>query len=103
MRGVIARFGCLNGTSTDVIRVLSKYSGYSKPKSRYTFLDGDDLEDYLTDTNAIIKEYKNNFESISMTYMADEKYESNNIFYAVIKVQFHHFVNEEYFKVIAID
>lgn len=73
------------------------------PKSRYTFLDGDDLEDYLTDTNAIIKEYKNNFESISMTYMADEKYESNNIFYAVIKVKFRHFVNEEYFKVIAID
>ena len=35
--------------------------------------------------------------------MSDEKYESNNIFYAVIKVQFHHFVNEEYFKVIAID
>ena len=73
------------------------------PKSRYTFLDGDDLEDYLTDTNAIIKEYKNNFESISMTYMADEKYESNNIFYAVIKVKFRHFINEEYFKVIAID
>jgi Zn-finger nucleic acid-binding protein len=73
------------------------------PKSRYTFLDGDDLEDYLTDTNAIIKEYKNNFESISMTYMADEKYESNNIFYAVIKVKFRHFVNEEFFKVIAID
>lgn len=73
------------------------------PKSRYTFIDGDDLEDYLTDTNAIIKEYKNNFESISMIYMADEKYESNNIFYAAIKVKFRHFVNEEFFKVIAID
>ena len=73
------------------------------PKSRYTFLDGDDLEDYLTDTNNIVKEYRNNFESISMTYMADEKYEANNIFYAVIKVQFRHFINEEFFKVIAID
>ena len=38
-----------------------------------------------------------------MTYMADEKYEANNIFYAVIKVQFRHFINEEFFKVIAID
>lgn len=73
------------------------------PKTRYTFLDGDDLEEYLSDATSIIKEYKNNFKSISMTYMADEKYESNNIFYAVIKVQFHNFVNEEIFKVIAID
>ena len=73
------------------------------PKTRYTFLDGDDLENYLSDCNSIIKEYKTNFKSISMTYMADEKYESNNIFYAVIKVQFRNFVNEEYFKVICID
>lgn len=73
------------------------------PRTRYTFLDGDDLEEYLSDTNSIIKEYKNNFKSIEMTYMADEKYESNNIFYAAIKVQFHNFVNEEYFKVICID
>ena len=61
------------------------------------------IADYLTDTNNIVKEYRNNFESISMTYMADEKYEANNIFYAVIKVQFRHFINEEFFKVIAID
>ena len=73
------------------------------PSTRYSFLDGDDLEQYLTDANSIIKEYRTNFKSISMTYMADENYESNNIFYAVIKVQFHKFVNEEYFKVIAID
>lgn len=73
------------------------------PKTRYTFLDGDDLEEYLSDANSIIKEYKNNFKSISLTYMADEKYESNNIFYATITVVFHNFVNEEYFKVICID
>lgn len=73
------------------------------PKTRGTFLDGDSLEEYLTDANNIIKEYKTNFKSISMTYMADEKFESNNIFYAVIKVQFHNFVNEEYFKVTAIN
>lgn len=73
------------------------------PRTRYTFLDGDDLEEYLTDANSVIKEYSTNFKSISITYMADEKYESNNIFYATIVVQFHNFVNEEYFKVIAID
>ena len=73
------------------------------PRTRYTFLDGDDLDEYLTDANSVIKEYSTNFKSIAMTYMADEKYESNNIFYATIVVQFHNFVNEEYFKVIAID
>ena len=73
------------------------------PRTRYTFLDGTDLEDYISDVNTIINSYKSNFKSISMTYMADEKYESNNIFYAVLKVQFKEFVQEEFFKIIAID
>ena len=30
-------------------------------------LDGDDLEQYLTDANSIIKEFRTNFKSISMT------------------------------------
>lgn len=72
------------------------------PKTRYTFLDGDDLETYIDDCRAVINEYKTNFKSIDVTYMADERYESNNIFYAVIEVQFKNFVQEEYFKIIAI-
>ena len=73
------------------------------PSSRYTFMEGEDLEDYITDATSIINEYKTYFDSIQMIYMADEKYESNNIFYAVIKVKFKNFVQEEYFKVIAIN
>lgn len=72
------------------------------PRIRYTFLDGDDLETYIDDVKAVIKEYNTNFKSIDVEYMADEKYESNNIFYAVLKVQFKNFVQEEYFKIIAI-
>lgn len=72
------------------------------PRIRYTFLDGDDLETYIDDVKAVIKEYNSNFKSIDVEYMADEKYESNNIFYAVLKVQFKNFVQEEYFKIIAI-
>jgi hypothetical protein len=34
--------------------------------------------------------------------MEDEKYEANNIFYAAIKVTFKNFIQEEYFKVIAL-
>lgn len=72
------------------------------PRTRYTFLDGDDLETYISDVEAIIKEYSTNFKSIAVQYMADEKYEQNNIFYAVIKVQFKNFIQEEYFKIIAL-
>ena len=73
------------------------------PKTRYTFLDGEDLQTYLDDAKAIIKQYKTNFKDIDIVYMADEKYEQNNIFYATIKVRFRSFIQEEYFKVIAID
>lgn len=72
------------------------------PRTRYTFLDADDLETYIADVQAIITEYSTNFKSISCEYMADEAYESNNIFYAVLKVQFKNFIQEEYFKIIAI-
>lgn len=72
------------------------------PRTRYTFLDGDDLETYISDVQTIVKEYSTNFKSISCEYMADEMYEQNNIFYAVLKVQFKNFIQEEYFKIIAI-
>lgn len=72
------------------------------PKVRYTFMDGTDLQNYIDDTTRIINQYSTNFKSIYMQYMADEKYESNNIFYATIVVQFKNFIQEEYFRVIAI-
>jgi hypothetical protein len=72
------------------------------PRTRYTFLDGDDLETYIADVQTVIKEYATNFRSIDCEYMADEAYEQNNIFYAVLKVQFKNFIQEEYFKIIAI-
>ena len=65
-------------------------------------MDGTDLQNYIDDTTRIINQYSTNFKSISMQYMADEKYESNNIFYATIVVQFKNFIQEEYFRVIAI-
>lgn len=73
------------------------------PRVRYTFMDGSDLQRYIDDGNAILNEYATNFSSISMEYMADEKYERNNIFYAIIRVRFKNFIQEEFFKIIAID
>lgn len=72
------------------------------PRTRYTFMDGTDLEEYIDDATAIINEYNSLFKSISIKYMADEYYESNNIFYAVLNVQFRNFIQEEYFRIIAI-
>lgn len=73
------------------------------PRTRYTFMDGTDLQRYIDDATLVINQYATNFKSIEMEYMADERYESNNIFYATIRVQFKNFIQEEYFKVIAID
>ena len=84
------------------VQEISKIIRNRWPRTRYTFLSSNGLEEYLSDVNSLLAQYKTNFKSISMTYMADEAYESNNIFYAVLKVSFFNFVNEEYFKVIAI-
>ena len=73
------------------------------PKMRYTFMDGSDLETYISDCTAIINRYNSNFDNISMQYMADATYEANKIFYATIMVKFKNFIQEEYFRVIAID
>ena len=72
------------------------------PRIRYTFMDGEDLENYLKDVEAVLSNFQTNFQSIEMEYMADEVYEQNNIFYATLTVKFHNFVQEEFFKVIAI-
>ena len=73
------------------------------PKVRYTFLDGDDLEEYIEDARTVLNFFQSNFRSIDIQYMADEKYELNNIFYATITVRFHNFIQEEYFKIYAIN
>jgi len=73
------------------------------PSKRYTFVDGEDLSRYIDDCQSILNEYTSQFRSIELTYMADEAYERNKIFYAVLKVSFKGFFQEEYFKIIAIN
>lgn len=73
------------------------------PKSRFTFVDGDDLESYIDNVKEIINEYSSQYNELNVQYMADEKYELNKIFYAVLTVKFREFFQEEYFKIIAIN
>lgn len=72
------------------------------PRVRYTFLDGDDLEEYLEDARTVLNQFQSNFRQLEIEYMYDEIYEQNNIFYATITVRFHNFIQEEYFKIYAI-
>lgn len=72
------------------------------PRIRYTFLDGDDLDYYVDDVKEVLQPYQSSYKQLKIKYMADEKYEQNKIFYATLTVEFRDFVQEEYFKIMAI-
>lgn len=69
------------------------------PTNRYTFLDGDDFNDYKNDINRIISNYNFSFASIEFVYTQDETMIQNNIFYGEIKVKSRNFIQAEYFKI----
>lgn len=69
------------------------------PKSRYTFLNGDDLESYQNDVNALLMRYSSNYETLKMTYMNDPTYVENKVYYAVLQVVFKNFIQSEYFEI----
>lgn len=73
------------------------------PVNRYTFMTGDELEQYKNDVNEVIEEYRSNFNSIEFEYATDSAYASSKIFYGVIRVSFKDFIQSEYFEVIAIN
>lgn len=68
------------------------------PAIRYHFIDGEDLELYMKDVNEVLSKYKSNFKYLNMTYMNDETYIANHVFYAMIEVVHRDFVQAEYFK-----
>lgn len=72
------------------------------PSTRYSWLDGQDLDNYKNDVNKILEQYQDKYQSLTFEYIEDTTYVSNKIFYGAIKVQFRNFVQTEYFKVIAL-
>lgn len=73
------------------------------PINRYSFFSGDDFEKYKADITERIEKYKSQFEDIVMTYIEDEDYIRNKIFYAAIKVQCKNFIQSEYFRIVAVN
>lgn len=73
------------------------------PKIRYSFIDGDDLDKYQNDVNEVLNEYSANFEQLKMVYVEDETMVQNKVYSADILVVFKNFIQEEYFKIYALD
>lgn len=73
------------------------------PKIRYSFLDGEDLQNYKKDVqNLIIDKYSSLFKSFTIEYVEDGTYESNKIIYACLYAKFRNFIQTEIFKIIAL-
>lgn len=73
------------------------------PKTRYSFMEQDDLVKYSEDVQVVLDKYTSNFSSLTMEYAADPVYEQNLVYYALLYVTFKKFVQAEVFKIIAIN
>lgn len=71
------------------------------PKSRYSFMDEDDLVHYKEDVQVVLNKYTSNFGSLQMEYAADPIYEQNMVYYALLYIRFKKFVQAEVFRIIA--
>lgn len=72
------------------------------PITRYSFIDGDDLEIYKNDVQAVLNKYSNNFITLEFEYIKDDIMVQNKIFYAAIRVKFRNYVQAEHFKIYTI-
>lgn len=73
------------------------------PKSRYSFMEDEDLTKYEEDIQARLNHYTSHFESLEFQYAADPTYEQNMTFYAILYITFKKFVQAEVFRIIAIN
>lgn len=72
------------------------------PITRYSFIDGEDLETYKNDVQSVLNKYTNNFITLEFEYIQDDIMVQNKIFYAAIRVKFRNYVQAEHFKIYAI-
>lgn len=73
------------------------------PATRYSFIDGEDLETYKSDVQTVLNKYSDNFRELTFEYIQDDIMVQNKIFYAAIKVKYRRYVQAEYFKIYSID
>lgn len=93
-------FSFINNTLA--VQEVVKAIRVSCPKTRYSFMEADDLVKYQEDVQTILNKYTSKFSMLKMKYAADPTYEQNLVYYALLYVKFKKFVNAEVFKIIAI-
>lgn len=89
--------------NTIAVQQVIKAIRVNCPKTRYSFMDQDDLVKYTEDVQVVLDKYASNFGSLTMNYAADPVYEQNLVYYALLYVRFKKFVQAEVFKIIAIN
>ena len=72
------------------------------PKSRYSFIDGDDLTIYSKEVTRLLRRYRQNFNLLEFEYIEDDLMVQNKVYYAAIRVIFKDYVRAEWFKIFAI-
>lgn len=72
------------------------------PKTRYSFLEGKDLDNYKDDVDRTIKPFVTNFKELDFVYTQDPVMEANKIFHASLKFTFKNFVQSEIFDIYAL-
>ena len=65
-------FSFLNNTLA--IQEIVKAIRIHCPKTRYTFMEEDDLRKYQEDVQTLLDKYRSNFKSLTMEYMQDPTY-----------------------------
>ena len=73
------------------------------PKSRYSFMEEEDLIKYEEDVENVLSKYTAHFSELKMEYAKDPIYEQNMVYYAVLYIKFKKFVQAEVFRIIAIN
>lgn len=68
------------------------------PKTRYTFLNGEDFDSYKQDVERRLDLYKSDFKSLTFEYIEDDLAIQNKKFMAAIKVVCRNYVHAEHFK-----
>lgn len=72
------------------------------PRSRYTFVVGNDFSTYEEDCNNLLSYYASNFAELSMSYQQDAVQAAQKIFYAVINFRFNNWEQTEIFDLYAL-
>lgn len=73
------------------------------PATRYSFIEGEDLETYKGDVQTVLNGYSDNFKELTFVYIEDETMVQNKIFHAAIKVKYRDYVQAEFFKIYSIN